>query len=176
MRFLEVAETEDVYLAQEDQFVVRKFVRMLPSTGRNPKKYGSMAHSRRRSRAGSKTATKLIARNYTGDVEPFHSRLLHSTEKFRNAVLLDQVQMTSHFGEQLRQTLHSHLREHLVKVRVLGLPASNGSNLIRRRLAQSSTNRTRASPRGPKSAVCYVPYTMVTWKEYICPSSEIANA
>lgn len=49
--------------------------------------------------------------------EPFHSRLLHSNQSMRNAVLLDQVQITSHYGEQLWQTLHAHLREHLVKVR-----------------------------------------------------------
>jgi hypothetical protein len=50
------------------------------------------------------------------DVEPFHSRLFHPTQNLRNAVLLDQVQMSSHFGEQIMQTLNSHLREHLVKV------------------------------------------------------------
>ncbi|KAI5453708.1 Telomerase reverse transcriptase [Naganishia albida] len=81
----------------DDQYISRKYVRMLPSTGRKPKKYGSVAHSRQ-------------------DVEPFHSRLFHSTENLRNAVLLDQVQMSSHFGEQIMQTLKSHLREHLVKI------------------------------------------------------------
>jgi hypothetical protein len=49
--------------------------------------------------------------------EPFHSRLLHSNQSMRNAVLLDQVQITSHYGEQLWHTLRAHLREHLVKVR-----------------------------------------------------------
>lgn len=52
----------------------------------------------------------------TEDVEPFHSRLFHPTQNLRNAVLLDQVQMSSHFGDHIMQTLHSHLREHLVKV------------------------------------------------------------
>lgn len=43
--------------------------------------------------------------------------MLHSNQTMRNAVLLDQVQITSHYGEQLWQTLHAHLAEHLVKVR-----------------------------------------------------------
>lgn len=121
-----VKRTQTAQTDQEDQFVVRKFVRMLPSTGRKPKKYGSMAHSRRASNSEFEFfPVKLITARYLGDMQPFHSRLLHSTQRFRNAVLLDQVQMTSHFGEQLRQTLHSHLREHLVKVGILSLSFAN---------------------------------------------------
>jgi telomerase reverse transcriptase len=63
---------------------------------------------------------KLIVPAPLENFEPFHSRLLHSNQSMRNAVLLDQVQITSHYGEQLWQTLHAHLREHLVKVRIHG--------------------------------------------------------
>lgn len=107
------------------------------------------------------------------DVEPFHSRLFHSTENLRNAVLLDQVQMSSHFGEQIMQTLKSHLREHLVKVSV------NEEGLDRRLISPppclarsdpSSTSRKQEFRKGPKSVVCCVHSIMGTWNRLTCRS------